>query len=93
MYNRYIPGSNGTYERQIMEEPVIKPEAMPAAPIPAPAKTETAQQQRKPSQTSSAGPDLGDLLLLCIILLLLIDSDENDLLSAIILAGALFLQP
>lgn len=93
MYNRYVPGHDGTYRRQTITDtsvPCPKPELTPE---PCEQKAEIAQQQRQPCRNASDGFDLGDLLLLCIVILLLIDSEEEDNLPLLIMAAAfLFLQ-
>ena len=93
MYNRYIPGANGVYQRQTVAEPC-------AAPAPQPIQMPACQEKEAPSQPAPAcnpsnflGLDAGDLLLLLIILLLLIDSEEDDLMTILITAAAfLFLK-
>lgn len=91
MYNRYIPGNNGIYQRQVMDDPCCD--------APAPASSEPCEQSA-PScdRTSARHPltvadslDLGDLLLLCVLLLLLLDADQNDMLSLFITAAAFIL--
>ena len=95
MYNRYIPGSNGVYERQLVQEPPkkehtegrIKPVQQP--------NVLKEESRPKHHSTASASPlpvglDAGDLLLLCIILLIIIDSEQDDL-SGILLTAAAFL--
>ena len=94
MYNRYIPGANGIYQRQ----------CIPDAPLPSqtPEQTAVCPQTndkkepvicRKDPFSCLRGIDHGDLLLLCIILLLLNDCDGEDVLPLLITAGAfLFLQ-
>lgn len=93
MYNRYVPGHDGTYRRQTVADtaaPCKKPE-VPSASCEEP--KEIAQQQRRPCRITSEGFDLGDLLLLCIVILLFIDSEEDDNLPFLIMAAALlFLQ-
>lgn len=84
MYNRYIPGTNGHYQCNPVEQPCLKPPEQKPEPAPPP-----------PKQTlpSGSGPDLGDLLLLCVVLLLLLDSEDEDLSTLLITAAAfLFLQ-
>lgn len=94
MYNRYVPGHDGTYHRKTVGE--IRPapcceEVIEEAEI-VPEQTQTAKQQR-PCRNAWEGFDLGDLLLLCIVILLLLDSDEEDSLPLLIMAAAfLFLQ-
>ncbi len=91
MYNRYIPGNNGIYQRQVVEEP--HPEAscpVPPPPCEAPPENCTPSPACQ-SQGLFAGLDLGDVLLLCVILLLLLDADQDDMLSLLIMAVAFIL--
>ena len=89
MYNRYIPGTNGVYERQIVREPDRKP-----ASDPCPKEISAETNPVRESATAHSSPvsvpalDIGDLLLLCILLLLLLDSDQDDILSILITAAA-----
>ena len=88
MYNHYVPGSSGVYQRKLVEEPkkdqpCLKP---PVPPLPEPRK-----QQEQP--VIPGGPfhmDLGDLLLLCVVLLIWIDSEDEDW-TAVLITAALFL--
>ena len=90
MYNRYVPGSNGTYERRTVPDP---PEACPPPPVPDCLPEEKAEQQQAHSrQNVLFGFDLGDLLLLCIVMLLLIDSDEEEILPILIMVAAFLMQ-
>lgn len=89
MYNRYIPGSNGTYYRQQV--------TMPEQKKPHSNEDEEISFQPNPRNVTcpqgSKGLDLGDILLLCVIAILFIDSDEEDRIPLIIAAAAyLFLQ-
>ena len=96
MYNRYVPGHNGVYERHSIPDPpaVRQNSDIPYKPAEECAKKEeTAQQQCSPNQTIGNGMDLGDLLLLCIVVLLLIDSEEEERIPLLIMAAALLLQP
>lgn len=96
MYNRYIPGSNGVYERRTVHEhqPKQEPCSLPASAEPPeeqPCCPSSVQTKRKGFGGLSL--DTGDLLLLCIVLLLMIDSDGDDLLPLLITAAAfLFMQ-
>ena len=91
MYNRYIPDSNGFYERQSIPEPkrmsepvtVVKQEQCEELP--------PSRKQHTCSGVPFAGMDLGDILLLCIILLLMVDSDQEDISSILITAAAFLL--
>lgn len=91
MYNRYIPGNNGIYERRTVHEPQRRQEL--------PVKECTVEDQQPCCQETPAKPcpkksflpqgiDTGDLLLLCIVLLLMMDSDEDDMLPLLITAVA-----
>ena len=95
MYNRYIPGTGGVYERRIMQEPKKDPPCPDPAPEPEP---EPPCRETVPERREQSGPlggpfqmDLGDLLLLCIILLLLIDDDGEDWTTILITAVAFLL--
>lgn len=92
MYNRYVPGHDGTYHRKTVIEPdpvlcdknnerIQSPEAC----------TSARNQQQLPCRNASESFDLGDLLLVCIVLLLLLDCDEEDGLSLIVMAAAFLL--
>ena len=91
MYNRYIPGTNGIYHCEQMEE---KQQDLPCPPSPqCHTCTHTAEPAACARQTDcSGGFDLGDILLLCIVLLLLLDAEQDDLLPLLITAAA-FLIP
>ncbi len=92
MYNRYIPGSNGVYERRTVHEHQSKSEQCSL-----PTSTEPPEEQvccspavqAKRRNFGGLSLDTGDLLLLCIVLLLMIDSDGDDLLPLLITAAAL----
>ena len=93
MYNRYIPGQDGAYRRERVEEP-YPPQPTPRMPVaspqdcaqePPPAPPEAEKQQ------SLWGMDLGDLLLLCILFLILLESQDEDPLPLLITAAAFFL--
>lgn len=97
MYNRYIPGSNGVYERKIMEDAAHKPHCQEAPVQEAPVCAPEPKCETPSGPDCGVGPlgklDLGDLLLLCIVLLLLLDAQEEDMLTVLITAAAfLFLQ-
>lgn len=93
MYNRYIPGNNGIYQRQIIEE------AHQETSCADPQNTCEAHTEAHTTSSSSGchsqgfltGLDLGDVLLLCVILLLLLDADQDDMFSLIITAAAFIL--
>lgn len=94
MYNRYIPGADGSYqcqsipeptqERPCVPEPACPPSSEPARPTEptAPSCPEHKQQQ------TLFGMDLGDLLLLAVIVLLLLDADEEETLPLLLTAAA-----
>lgn len=96
MYNRYVPGKNGVYERHTIAEPCTEAcdnQTPPCKPEPSVQREEIAQQQSCPNRKEISGMDLGDLLLLCIVILLVIDSEEDDVIPLLIMAAAfLFLQ-
>ena len=94
MYNRYVPGHDGTYHRKTVEDSKPIPCCEAAEPISQEkiSQVETIQQQ-KPCRNAWEGLDLGDLLLVCIVILLLLDSDEEESIPLLIMAAAfLFLQ-
>lgn len=97
IYNRYIPGANGSYQRQTVEEqrrhtPSELPEQAACERKEIACESEDRQQRNAfGPQRQPARLDLGDLLLLCIVLLLLIDSEEDDMLSVLITAAAFLL--
>ena len=89
MYNRYIPGSNGVYEKHS----VLIPDAVQEHASGNNCKEQTKRPCETGPQTLTSGWDLGDLLLLCIVILLLLDSEDGDILPILIAAAAfLFLQ-
>ncbi len=96
MYNRYVQGQNGTYERYSV--PDISETCKPVISEPAVVceeqqeKREIAQQQNCRDQKGLFGLDLGDLLLLCIVILLVIDCDEEDYFPILIMAAAFLMQ-
>lgn len=96
MYNRYIPGSNGVYERRSVYEPKENPEQCAiCSPQERTAEEPTCNRHTHPRKSPFGGLslDTGDLLLLCIVLLLMIDSDGEDFLPILITAAAfLFMQ-
>lgn len=90
MYNHYIPGTNGTYQKKIIPEFSCPPSATANH-----FETEICNDTVSPQPCSrppikQAPPDLGDLLVICIIVLLAIDSDGDDLIPVLI-AAAVFL--
>ena len=96
MYNRYVQGQNGTYERYSV--PDVSETRKPVSNEPVDnceeqrEKTEIAQQQNCHDHKSLFGMDLGDLLLLCIVILLVIDCDEDDYFPILIMAAAFLMQ-
>ena len=96
MYNRYIQGQNGTYERysvpdvsETCKQAVSEPAATCEEKL---KKSEIAQQQNSRDPKGLFGMDLGDLLLLCIVILLVIDCDEDDYFPLLIMAAAFLIQ-
>ena len=94
VYNRYVPGHNGIYERITVSEPVSQKQicAEPIKETPSSEREEKTKQQYHPREARQSGPDLGDILLLCIVMLLLIDSDEEETIPLLIMAAAFLLQ-
>lgn len=96
MYNRYIQGQNGTYERYSVPDisESCKQEDYTQSEIceEMQEKTEIAQQQNSRDPKGLFGMDLGDLLLLCIVILLVIDCDEDDYFPLLIMAAAFLIQ-
>ena len=89
VYNRYIPGTDGTFQRMTVTT-CTPPEAPCAAE----------RQSSEPCGEAGARPlrallpkgmDTGDLLLLAIVLLLLIDGEEDDTLSILLTLAAFIL--
>ena len=94
MYNRYVPGSNGVYQRHTIQEkaPVCEPPQPAVAPQQrCPAESQQRQQQPIIRQSGLFGLDWGDLLLFCIVLLLLLESEEDDMLPILMTAAAFIL--
>lgn len=92
MYNRYIPGTDGTFQRMTVTT-CTPPEATEK-----PCAAE--RQSSEPCGEARARPlrallpkgmDTGDLLLLAIVLLLLIDGEEDDTLSVLLTLAAFIL--
>ena len=103
MYNRYIPGQNGVYERRIVQDkpapiPVVsEPAAEPCiaepviesrAPEPEPCPPQAAQRGSFLQRHLPKNLDTGDLLVILILALLLLDGDESDSTSLILTAVA-----
>ena len=94
MYNRYVPGHDGNYRRQMIpdaSELRCPPPENPVKEACCEQETEIAQQQKSIRSTGFSGFDLGDLLLLCIVILLWIDAKEEDTLPLLITAAAFLL--
>ena len=93
MYNRYIPGTNGVYERRTVHEPQpqrrqVQSENTCVTEPSVPICQETSVKPCPKKSFLPQGIDIGDLLLLCIVLLLMVDSDEDDILPLLITAVA-----
>lgn len=92
MYNRYIPGQDGAYRRECVEEPCPSPPSrIPSAPQDCAQEPPPHPRPEAEKQQSLLGMDLGDLLLLCILFLILLDSEDEDPLPLLITAAAFFL--
>lgn len=94
MYNRYIPGTGGVYERRIVEEPKKQPPCPAVKEEPAPEPPENCSTPpQKPCRPAAPGRglDLGDLLVLAVILLMMLDSDGEEDLTAVLITAAAFL--
>ena len=92
MYNRYIPGSNGVYERKTVTVPKEeKTECRHVPPIAEEVSCEESSMQPRSCCGKGLlhGIDTGDLLLLCIVFLLLIDSEEDDVMPFLVAAAVL----
>lgn len=90
MYNRYVPGHDGSYRRHTVAEP----EKCPPPSLPVEVSCEehpTPPPKKRPVHSQTAGIDIGDLLLLCIVALLLIDSEEEDSVPLLIMAAVFLL--
>jgi hypothetical protein len=96
MYNRYVQGENGTYEKYTVPDCSEKHEKTSYEPTAVcedrQEHREIAQQQNCRDHRKLLGFDLGDLLLLCIVILLVIDSDEDDFFPILIMAAAFLMQ-
>lgn len=97
MYNRYIPGADGSYHCHPVAEPIAEaacpPDPAPREHCPPPVQDQPAScppRERKQQQTLF-GMDLGDLLLLAVILLLLLDAEESETLPLLLTAAAFVL--
>lgn len=100
MYNRYIPGQNGVYRRQIIPEP--QPEPKDESTQQTPLFTQ-AQAVSIPTQNAATGKsrlpfsldrllpqklETGDLLVLLILLLILVDGETDDPLPILLMIAA-----
>lgn len=100
MYNRYIPGADGTFQRMTVAS------SSPASgggevqrPVPTEFTVPICEDKRNTEPESGhflkklfpAGCELGDLLLLAVLLLLLVDGEEDNTLSILLTAAAFFL--
>ena len=89
MYNRYIPGSNGIYQRHSVEVPDNPAHCV----IPGAHKETEEHHKEKQTWSNVQGLDLGDMLLICIVVLMLLDSEDGDILPILVsVAAFLFLQ-
>lgn len=92
MYNRYIPGTNGAYQRSVIQESRSEPgPCIPKPPISVPKSDDTCAiplKEQPVVNRKSAGIDLGDLLLLCVVLLILLDCEQEDTLPILLTAAA-----
>lgn len=91
MYNRYIPGQDGAYRRECVEEPCPPPPRMPVEAPQECAKELPPPPPEAEKQQSLWGMDLGDLLLICILFLILLESEDEDPLPLLITAAAFLL--
>jgi len=90
LYNGYIPGPKGAYERSIVQVPAKSP--LPPTPV-FPKECDKTEEPRPASgpprfTAKNMGFDLGDLLLFCIVLLILLDCEQDDQLSILLTAAA-----
>lgn len=100
VYNRYIPGADGRFQRTVVEKPCPPPAPEPPAEC-APPQPPTPKPPMQASCTGKNGSflqsllpqgfDTGDLLILLILLLLLIDGDEDDTVSVLLTFAAFLL--
>ena len=96
VYNRYIPGADGRFQRTVVEKPCPPPMPEPPAecappqpPVPRPPQPPGCAE--KDGSFLRKGFDTGDLLILLILLLLLIDGDEDDTVSVLLTFAAFLL--
>ena len=94
MYNRYIPGQNGVYQRQIVPESKPEPKLEPvqsSAPISEFRQTKSSGRTSHPFSFSRLLPqtlETGDLLVLLILLLILVDGETEDPLPILLMIAA-----
>lgn len=96
VYNRYIPGTDGRFQRMTVVPPELpQPPLPPEMPCAVPAEQADApcagQGKHLLRGLLPTGFDTGDLLILAILLLLLIDGDEDDTLSVLLTFAAFIL--
>ena len=100
VYNRYIPGAAGRFQRTVVEKPCPPPMPEPPAEC-APPQPPVARPPQPHGSAEKDGSILrkhlpkgfatGDLLILLILLLLLIDGDEDDTVSVLLTFAAFLL--
>lgn len=103
MYNRYIPQSDGSYRRNRVPEPVVRPgnPGKPQPPQPGPPCTDCPRMQPLPPRQEQAegflrrllpqGLDTEDLLIVVLLLLMSGDCRDDRNLPLLTLALYLFL--
>lgn len=100
VYNRYIPGADGRFQRTVVEKPCPPPMPEPPAecappqpPVPRPPQPPGCAQKDGSflRKLLPQGFDTGDLLILLILLLLLVDGDEDDTVSVLLTFAAFLL--
>ena len=89
VYNRYIPGADGRFQRTVVEKPCPPPQP----PVPRPPQLPGCAEKDGSflRKLLPQGFDTGDLLILLILLLLLIDGDEDDTVSVLLTFAAFLL--
>ena len=92
VYNRYIPGADGRFQRTVVEKP-CPPPMPPQPPVPRPTQPPGCAEKDGSflRKLLPQGFDTGDLLILLILLLLLIDGDEDDTVSVLLTFAAFLL--
>ena len=92
VYNRYIPGVDGRFQRTVVEKPCPPPMPEPPAECAPPQPPGCAEKDGSfLRKLLPQGFDTGDLLILLILLLLLIDGDEDDTVSVLLTFAAFLL--